>query len=531
MATRFNILASEDGKVVRSNSSDTFNIRNLTLVLGADTIDAYTLGNSVNFDAKIGSELSGSLGNKESVFLVGAAKEAISYNSKLEQWEIDFIPDTSTVASISSLLASNKFTILDDGTPTQALTWSDSKTSMYFSGGKDGSNFKFDPTVGSLTVSGTVYTNGFPAVELRVKNDTPQSGIVTVNDLYASNLTTTGSLLLTNPGDKGYLSFYSSDGKTNLFSVDSSGNVTVASGAYYYGDGSKLTGISAGSLQSAYDGGSTITIGNSPISINLDSKSKASIDVMDLQVTNVDFTGAFLGMSVGDTYFKNNIVGLSVSWGGKATVTADSKALSLTSNGAGTGIYASGWASNTISGGKLSLTNLDDKSEISGIGSANLSILTYQKFGGGNLTIAAGGILQLTSSSNRTVTYKGNYGETSQGGQVVSINPSTGTIYLAKASSSGYNVPIGVAPEYVGSSSDGGVCGMVGAPVTVYSDISGLTKMDPVYLSAATAGAVTGTAPSDTGDTVWRLGYVLSPGTGSADGVIIWMPQYITYIN
>ena len=68
-----------------------------------------------------------------------------------------------------------------------------------------------------------------------------------------------------------------------------------------------------------------------------------------------------------------------------------------------------------------------------------------------------------------------------------------------------------------------------GTVCTVKTDISGLNNGQVVYLST-TAGDVTGTAPSASGDVVYRVGHIINKGTGAGDGKIVFMPQYITTI-
>ena len=114
-------------------------------------------------------------------------------------------------------------------------------------------------------------------------------------------------------------------------------------------------------------------------------------------------------------------------------------------------------------------------------------------------------------------------------GDALYINTS-GQLGRADADASGKEFVVGFAAADATASSIVRLASVHGTVITVATDLSSDANGDVVYL-AKTAGAITTTAPSASGDTVFRVGYIVDKGTGAGDGKIIFMPQYITTIS
>jgi len=87
---------------------------------------------------------------------------------------------------------------------------------------------------------------------------------------------------------------------------------------------------------------------------------------------------------------------------------------------------------------------------------------------------------------------------------------------------------VAVAAETVGAADlPIKIVALHGMIVTVSTDLSGDTEGDVVYLDTATAGGLTTTAPSGSGDVIFRAGIIYDNGTGAGDGIIFFMPQFV----
>ena len=158
-------------------------------------------------------------------------------------------------------------------------------------------------------------------------------------------------------------------------------------------------------------------------------------------------------------------------------------------------------------------------------------------------TVTAANLTTLTNASNAdalhthagvaTAFINGTAGETLVAGNIVVWDDSAGNprIFKADANGAGELVnAVGIAGAGISSGSSGNitVAGEVAVPDAVWDSVPAVGDVGKVVYMSATAGNVTLTAPSTTGDTVQKVGVVTFGGTGAVkvavqvgDGVLL----------
>jgi hypothetical protein len=106
-----------------------------------------------------------------------------------------------------------------------------------------------------------------------------------------------------------------------------------------------------------------------------------------------------------------------------------------------------------------------------------------------------------------------------------------GTVGKADADSAGKTFVVGIAAETASAGSACRVASLPGQIVPVSTNISAMAIGDVVFMSK-TAGALTNDVSTYTtsGDTLYRVGFVHTPGAGAGDGMILYMPQFVQVV-
>jgi hypothetical protein len=131
-------------------------------------------------------------------------------------------------------------------------------------------------------------------------------------------------------------------------------------------------------------------------------------------------------------------------------------------------------------------------------------------------------------SAAYTVSFMATAGEALTAGDVLCVG-TDGKMYKADSDAAGKQMVTGVAGANATQDNPVGVAAFSGVKAALNSNLAAATPGDVLYLTA-TAGTASTTAPTASGNQVWRVGYVQTAGAAGAN-VIIFQPQYISTIT